>query len=141
METKRTDQKQTDKLPDAQPAIHPECAWGIEISIDSQTAKWDYRYFAIMEGRKRQVNEHELISRVKTGPLLEKAVEAIKRANIRKKFAALDLDTLDIIGFPDKKTKKFRVIATSDSGDLRLELNHSTGRFVQLKSNPISGTC
>jgi hypothetical protein len=42
-------------------------------------------------------------------------------------------------GIPDKPTKKFRVIATSGRGDLRLELDCSSGRFFPLVGGAVSG--
>lgn len=105
---------------------------GVEISIDPKTAKKSFKYFEIKQNKdKRQITQEEFkkISGQYYNSIESSIENLLSYLNNRKRFAPDDVKIIDVIGYYDFENKAYKIVATSDSGDLQLVYNHKIKRW------------
>lgn len=111
----------------------PQNGIGIEITIDSETAEKFYSYYEIKDESKRKIPKVEFEKLA--GPnltLIETASRVlIQQTNSRRKFAESDPGIIDIVAFRKTGEKQYRVVATSDDGQLQFEYNIAAKKWVK----------
>ena len=109
----------------------PKEGIGVELEIDLKTAQKSMSFYAIKGDKKTPVAESQVV-KSKIYNKFERAVEAIGKANIRKKFAPKDPRVIDIVA-TQLLPNQWKIIATSDDGQLQLSWDFNTNSWKSIK--------
>lgn len=108
-------------------------ALGIEISIDTKSAKQDFTHYRIDNGERKKIAEDEFYRAAgQYGNIIDAAVQQLimERAN-RRRFAPKQPQVMDIVAWYDAERKKYIIVATSDDKQLQLEYVASAKKWVK----------
>lgn len=109
----------------------PEGGVGVELEIDPKTAQKSMNFYLIRGEKKTPVAESEVM-KSKIYKKFERAVEAIGKANIRKRFAPEDPRVVDVVA-TQTAPNQWKMIATSDDGQLQLSWDFATSSWKPVK--------
>ena len=109
----------------------PEEGIGVELKIDPKTAQKSMSFYLIKGEKKTPVAEQQVM-KSKIYNKFERAVEAISKANIRKRFAPEDPRVVDVIA-TQTAPNQWKMIATSDDSQLQLSWDFATSSWKPVK--------
>lgn len=109
----------------------PEQGIGVELEIDPKTAQKSMNFYLIRGTQKTPVAESQVM-KSKIYNKFENAVNAISKANVRKRFAPEDPKVIDVVA-TQIAPNQWKMIATSDDGQLQLSWDFGTNSWKPVK--------